>query len=263
VQEFVELPDKYLHRRDMPYITLHSPDSKQAAKYPLEHAVLIGRSPDCDIRIHDILASREHCSLEPSEEGWVVNDQKSRNGTTLNGEKIISHKLDHDDTLVVGRTKITFHDEVLIEVAAPTREYSAREYSAGDRPANPMEALSGTVVDYSLEAKFAAPVERPIIRAMPRPMPVANYSPLPQSAAMNLPASLSEGDSSPTWATKRSSPAASGRLMAVEEDFVAPPEMRGPMTPWGRRARTAIVEVIIASAITGAAVVGTVAAFTR
>src|SRR5947207_4299524 len=82
VQEFVELPDKYLHGRDMPYITLHSPDSTQSAKYPLEHAVLIGRSPDCDIRIHDILASREHCSLEPGDEGWVVNDQKSRNGTT-------------------------------------------------------------------------------------------------------------------------------------------------------------------------------------
>ena len=241
----------------MAYITLHAPDSAQAAKYPLEHAVLIGRSPDCDIRIHDILASREHCSLEPDGEGWVVNDQKSRNGTTLNGEKIGSQKLNHNDALIVGRTRITFHDEVLIEVASPTREYSP-----SDRPANPMEALSGTVADYSFDAKFAAPVERPIIRAMPRPMPVANYSPLPQSPELNLPASLSEGDSSPTWATKRNSPASSARLMAVEEDFAAQPAT-APQTPWGRRARTAIVEVIIASAITGAAVVGTVAALSH
>src|SRR5256885_8774990 len=128
----------------MPYITLHAPDSKQSAKYPLEHAVLIGRSPDCDIRIHDILASREHCSLEPGDEGWMVNDQKSRNGTTLNGEKIVSRKLNHSDVLVVGRTRITFHDEILIEESSPTREYSPT-----DRPANPMEALSGTVADYS------------------------------------------------------------------------------------------------------------------
>src|SRR4051794_36172444 len=171
----------------MAYITLHAPDSTQAARYPLEHAVLIGRSPDCDIRIHDILASREHCAIEPDGEGWVVNDQKSRNGTTLNGEKISSRQLSHHDTLVVGRTKITFHDEVLIEMPTP-----AREYSPSDRPANPMEALSSTVADFSFNPKFEAPVERPIIRQMPRPMPVANYSALPQPAAMNLPASLSE-----------------------------------------------------------------------
>jgi pSer/pThr/pTyr-binding forkhead associated (FHA) protein len=264
VQEFVELPDKYFRRLHMPYITLHTPDSTQAARYPLENAILIGRSPDCDIRIHDILASREHCALEPGENGWVIEDQKSRNGTTLNGQRVTRQALNHNDTLIVGRTRITFHDEILLEVSSPTREYSP-----SDRPANPFEALSGTVVDYSLNPKFQQPVDRPIIRPIPRPMPIANRSPLPESPAVNLPASLSEGESSPTWATKRTSSTPSARLMAAEEDIPAPlnigpaPHVEIHQTNWKRRASAAVVEVIVASAITGAAVVGTVAALTR
>jgi hypothetical protein len=74
---------------------------------------------------------------------------------------------------------------------------------------------------------------------------------------------LSEGDSSPTWATKRVSAPPSGRLMAHEEDFAAPLQPPVPSTPWTRRARRAIAEVLVAGAITGAAVVGTVAALTH
>jgi len=242
----------------MPYITLHCADGKDLARHPLDGCLVLGRSPDCDIRIHDILASREHCGIEPENDGWVVIDLKSRNGTTINGQRITRHKLAHNDTLIIGRTRITFHDEVLIESESPTREFSP-----ADRPANPMEALSGTVVDYSFSHQFEAPVERPIIRPMPRPMPIANRSPLPQSAALNLPASLSECDSSPTWATKRTSPPPSPRLMADEQDLRLPPEPSIPTTPWTSRARLAIAEVLVASALTGAAVVGTVAALTH
>ncbi|HEV8605381.1 MAG TPA: FHA domain-containing protein [Tepidisphaeraceae bacterium] len=242
----------------MAYITLHSADCKELGRYPLDGSLLLGRSPDCDIRIHDILASREHCGLEPEGDGWLAIDLDSRNGTTINGQRITRHKLADNDILVVGRTRITFHDEVLIETSTPTREFSP-----SDRPANPMEALSGTVVDYNFTPRFEAPVERPIIRPIPRPMPIANRSPLPQSQAINLPASLSEGDSSPTWATKRSSSPPSPRLMAHEEDLGPLPEPTVPLTPWTRRARRAIAEVLVAGAISGAAVVGTLAALTH
>jgi predicted component of type VI protein secretion system len=242
----------------MAYISLQSADGTQVGRYPLEGSLVIGRSPDCDIRVHDILASREHCGLEREGDGWVLIDLNSRNGTTIKGQRITRHKLAHSDTLVVGRTKIVFHDELLIE-----SESSTRQFSLSDRPANPFEALSGTVTDYSFNPKFEPPVERPIIRAMPRPMPVANRSPVPQSHGLSLPASLSECDSSPTWATKRSSPPASARLMAQEEDLGPPPEPSVPTTPWTRRARRAIAEVLVAGALTGAAVVGTVAALSH
>ena len=242
----------------MAYISLQSADGTQLGRYPLDGSVVIGRSPDCDIRIHDILASREHCGLEREDDGWVLIDLNSRNGTTIKGQRITRHQLADNDAVIVGRTQISFHDEVLIE-----SESSTRQFSPSDRPANPFEALSGTVTDYSFNPKFEPPVERPIIRPMPRPMPVANRSPLPQSNGFNLPASLSEGDSSPTWATKRTSPPASARLMAQEEDLGPPPEPSVPTTPWTRRARMAIAEVLVAGALTGAAVVGAVAAFSH
>jgi len=242
----------------MAYITLHCADGRDLGRYPLDGCLVLGRSPDCDIRLHDILASREHCGLEPEENGWVLIDLNSRNGTMVNDHRVTRHKLADNDAFVIGRTRISFHDEVLIESESPTREFSP-----SDRPANPMEALSGTVVDYSFNPKFDAPVERPIIRPMPRPMPIANRSPLPQSQGLNLPASLSECDSSPTWATKRSSAPPSPRLMVQEEDLGSPPQPKTSTTPWSRRARRAITEVIVASALTGAAVVGTVAALTH
>ncbi len=242
----------------MAYISLQSADGTQLGHYSLDGCLVLGRSPDCDVRIHDILASRQHCGIEPDDGGWVLIDLNSRNGTTINGQRITRHKLADNDTLIVGRTRISFHDEVLIE-----SESSIRQFSPSDRPANPFEALSGTVTDYSFNPKFEPPVERPIIRAMPRPMPVANRSPLPQSNALNLPASLSECDSSPTWATKRPSPPPSPRLMVDEDDLGPPPEPNIPTTPWTRRARLAIAEVLVAGALTGAAVVGTVAALSH
>lgn len=242
----------------MAYITIHCADGRDLGRYPLDGSLVLGRSPDCDIRVHDILASREHCGVEREGDGWVLVDLNSRNGTTVNGRRISRHQLSDNEAFLIGRTKITFHDEVLIDADAP-----AREFSPSDRPANPMEALSGTVVDYSLTAKFEAPVERPIIRPMPRPMPIANRSPLPQSAALNLPASLSECDSSPTWATKRISAPPSPRLMAQEQDLGVLPESSKHMTPWTRRTAATIAEVITAAAVAGAAVVGTVAALTH
>ena len=242
----------------MAYITLHCADGRDLGRYPLDGALVIGRSPDCDIRVHDILASREHCGLEPEEGGWVLIDLSSRNGTTINGQRVTRHKLADNEKFTIGRTNISFHDEVLIEAESPTREFSP-----SDRPANPMEALSGTVVDYSFTPKFEQPVERPIIRPMPRPMPIANRSPLPQSQALNLPASLSECDSSPTWATKRTSAPPSPRLMVQENDLGEFPEPSIATKPWRRRALGTIAELLTAAAVTGAAVVGTIAALTH
>jgi predicted component of type VI protein secretion system len=247
----------------MAYIILNSPDSRELGRFALEAPLLIGRSPDCDIRLHDILASREHCSIEAHEGGWLVTDLKSRNGTTINGQRITRQVLKHDDTFVVGRTRITFRDEILLESDGPTRSFSP-----SDRPANPFEALSSTVVDYSVTPKFDPPVDRPIIRPTPRPMPVATKC-ATQFDSLSLPSRLVEGDSSPTWATKRHAPP-SPRLMAVEEDFVAPQtalappaQPTTPLTPWTRRTRKLIAELLLTAAATGAIIIAAVTALAQ
>jgi pSer/pThr/pTyr-binding forkhead associated (FHA) protein len=51
-------------------------------------SVVIGRAPDCDVVIQDLKASRRHCQLTRKEDGFLLEDLGSRNGTLVNGAKI-------------------------------------------------------------------------------------------------------------------------------------------------------------------------------
>jgi len=45
----------------------------------------IGRTQDCDLRISDLSVSRRHAQLERGEDGWLLSDLGSHNGTRVNG----------------------------------------------------------------------------------------------------------------------------------------------------------------------------------
>jgi Domain of unknown function (DUF1707)/FHA domain len=45
----------------------------------------IGRNRDCDLRLTDLSVSRTHALLVRREEGWILSDLGSHNGTRLNG----------------------------------------------------------------------------------------------------------------------------------------------------------------------------------
>src|SRR3954466_2401964 len=101
-------------------------------------AMVIGRAPDCDVSIHDIILSRHHCRVELVERGgqpqWVIHDLHSKNGTHLRGNKIERHILIEGDELRVGRTRLTFR------VGAFVRN-SKTHKRAAERAADPKEAL--------------------------------------------------------------------------------------------------------------------------
>jgi hypothetical protein len=46
---------------------------------------VIGRTQDCDLRISDLSVSRRHAQLARSEDGWLLSDLGSHNGTRVNG----------------------------------------------------------------------------------------------------------------------------------------------------------------------------------
>jgi len=46
---------------------------------------IIGRTQDCDLRIADLSVSRRHAQLDRSEDGWLLSDLGSHNGTRVNG----------------------------------------------------------------------------------------------------------------------------------------------------------------------------------
>ncbi len=92
------------------YLTILS-GSKAGTNFLVDPAVrtLIGRGTDCHIAIPDPLLSRVHASLEFEQDGWVVRDASSRNGTQVNGQKITEAAIDDTHMIQLGKSKLQFH----------------------------------------------------------------------------------------------------------------------------------------------------------
>ena len=75
-----------------------------------ERAVL-GRSRDCDVRLSDLNVSRRHAEIREQDDGWILVDLGSTNGTLLNGRKVDREQLSDGDTITVGSTQVVFGRE--------------------------------------------------------------------------------------------------------------------------------------------------------
>jgi two-component system response regulator HydG len=62
---------------------------------------IIGRSDRCDVALPSDSVSRVHFSIEQRPDGWWVQD-RSRHGTTINGERIERHAVTSGDRIEVG-----------------------------------------------------------------------------------------------------------------------------------------------------------------
>jgi DNA-binding SARP family transcriptional activator/pSer/pThr/pTyr-binding forkhead associated (FHA) protein len=86
--------------------------SPQVARLPSDRtSFVIGRSPEVELVLDwDERVSRVHARLEPEGEGWmIVDDGPSRNGTFVNGERVVDpRRLQDQDLVHVGRTALTF-----------------------------------------------------------------------------------------------------------------------------------------------------------
>jgi len=70
----------------------------------------IGRDKKCNIRLRDDKISVIHGILKSTEKGVSYKDNDSLNGSILNNKNVISSKLHHKDTIMIGGTKIRFLD---------------------------------------------------------------------------------------------------------------------------------------------------------
>ena len=75
----------------------------------------IGRSPDNDVVVDDPLVSKAHAVVESCEQGdapgWQVRDLDSTNHTWVNGTRVATQILQHNDEIVVGMCELRFLDE--------------------------------------------------------------------------------------------------------------------------------------------------------
>lgn len=69
----------------------------------------IGKGPRNDIVIADPAVSTSHAVIRLENGGYTITDIGSRNGTSVNGKRIVStQKLNHGDVVGMGVTKLTF-----------------------------------------------------------------------------------------------------------------------------------------------------------
>jgi hypothetical protein len=78
--------------------------------YPLEGAGpwTVGRSQENDITVNDPNVSRRHARISRADDGYVVEDLGSTNGTLLDGAPIDRERIDGGDELTFGQTAARF-----------------------------------------------------------------------------------------------------------------------------------------------------------
>ena len=79
---------------------------------PLTHELIIlGRAAECDVVLADQRVSRRHAEVRRQEEGFILRDLGSTNGTWLNGRRLNAPALLHDgDVIEIGSARFTFRD---------------------------------------------------------------------------------------------------------------------------------------------------------
>ncbi|OBB63505.1 ABC transporter ATP-binding protein [Mycobacterium sp. 852014-50255_SCH5639931] len=92
------------------FVKLLSPRSSAAAGTP--GAMTIGRAPENDIVVSDVLASRQHATLVQTPLGTEIRDN-SINGTFVNGTRVGSAILSDDDVVTIGNVDLVFRDGTL------------------------------------------------------------------------------------------------------------------------------------------------------
>jgi transcriptional regulator with GAF, ATPase, and Fis domain len=86
---------------------------------PLKHyqweltseALTIGRDLSNDVCVSATSVSRQHCIIRRDENGFVLEDLKSRNGTAVNGKPAALHQLSHGDKVAIGDSIFVFSDD--------------------------------------------------------------------------------------------------------------------------------------------------------
>jgi len=77
-----------------------------------EDALIIGRETAANVCLADAAVSRRHSKIEKKDEGFVITDLESLNGTFVNGVPVRSRVLQHGDRVRIGDAQFLFllHD---------------------------------------------------------------------------------------------------------------------------------------------------------
>lgn len=74
-------------------------------------SIIIGRDAQCDIVIDKGETSRQHAKVMRKDNGFIIEDLKSANGTFVNSEPVSGKKqIKHQDIIQIGSSMLVFND---------------------------------------------------------------------------------------------------------------------------------------------------------
>lgn len=102
------------------HLALSRPGGPEFVALP-DARLSMGRAADNDVTIDDESVSRLHAVLESSAGGWSIRDLGSRNGTYVNGERIVGERALRDrDEIRVGGARLAYRPDPETDIYAET-----------------------------------------------------------------------------------------------------------------------------------------------
>lgn len=158
-------------------------------EFPLSGAtVVIGRRPDCTLRIPTSDVSRKHCQIALNNGSIKLKDLGSSNGTFVNEKRVLEVVLKPGDRLRVGPVLFVVQiDGQPAEIPAPTADEPIAELSEADIVDDSVGsglanlgaglAATGSESDVLADLEAAEAVQKPAKPSKPRAAPTAASKP--------------------------------------------------------------------------------------
>jgi len=134
----------------MPIVTMHFKDM-DLGEYRIEKGgtLTIGRRETNTIVIDNLAVSGQHAKIDALDDGYLLTDLQSKNGTFVNDRMVTTHWLQPGDVITIGKHKLVFH-LAEGEAAPPVRDQvektmvlDTNEYRAMVGKTSPTVATSG------------------------------------------------------------------------------------------------------------------------
>jgi pSer/pThr/pTyr-binding forkhead associated (FHA) protein len=99
----------------MARLRLLGPDGRpRSTAWELGSGLTVGRVEECDVVLTDTLASRRHARVLPADQGFVLEDLDSANGTWIGEERVQRSSLEPGEPFRVGDTWLVLEDDGLL-----------------------------------------------------------------------------------------------------------------------------------------------------
>ncbi|MEW6270976.1 MAG: sigma 54-interacting transcriptional regulator [Thermodesulfobacteriota bacterium] len=134
---------------------------REPFEFVLAEATTVGRGPANDLALDDPAASRRQTMITADDDGWLVSDLGSANGTFLNATRLFAPaRLKSGDVVTIGSTRLEFVSEVPREVAGEEPNEDATRVRDDSRAAGVLLGASPAMVQlfHLIEKASASPL---------------------------------------------------------------------------------------------------------